>query len=181
MGVVSFVEGEGMATTILEELFGVDESRAFSFFCVGLRELVNNQTRRPIPQRELFYVASVLAHHSLVPRSNNECLLPADNLSDVFDFLILQGFGSNDLEILKMGGSQILLFAGFFRNQMKYRHNVDWYDHFGQSIYDRVSQISRDRDQRMLFEGLSERLPFWTATCQKFNTVCRDRRFLLNV
>jgi hypothetical protein len=103
------------------------------------------------------------------------------NLSEVFDSFILQTTLLTDSEILEIGGSQILLFAGFFRDQMSRRHNVRWYDQVGQSMYEKASQYSRDVKKRDLFDRLSGSFPEWTIICRNLSRSCRDNRLLLRL
>jgi len=156
------------------ELFGVDSSAAFNFFLSGLKEVSGKRAGD-----EMYYVASVLAHYSMTSRYDASSMPTLADLTEVFDqFVLIQ---TNDSKILEAGGSQVLLFAGFFRDQMKFRHNVNWYDQVGQSFYDRASLHSREVRKRQLFEGLSESFPKWTLVCRDLSRVCRDNRFLLRI
>jgi hypothetical protein len=103
------------------------------------------------------------------------------NLSEVFDNFILHTSLLSDAEILEIGGSQILLFAGFFRDQMARRHNVRWYDQVGQSMYEKASQYSRDVKKREFFDRMSGSFPAWTAICNNMSRTCRDNRLLLRL
>ena len=160
---------------LFRELLEVNSDSAFNFFLTGLREV----TRRE-PGDEMFYVASVLAHYAQTSRYDPSSLPPLANLSEVFDqFFFLD---IPDSEILEIGGSQILLFAGFFRDQMRRRHNLDWYDEMGKSFYERASMHSKERKKRRLFENLSESFPIWTRGCCDLSRRCRedgDGRYLL--
>ena len=82
---------------------------------------------------------------------------------------------------MEFGGSQVLLFAGFFRDQMRARHNVNWYDQVGQSLYEKASHNSKDRKKRELFDRLSESLPAWTIVCRNVHRTLRENRLLLKV
>ena len=100
-------------------------------------------------------------------------------LSEVFDSFIIQTFTAGDSEMLEIGGSQVLLFAGFFRDQMCCRHNVRWYDQVGQSLYERASRHSGNAAKRELFDRLSGSLPVWTGVCGSMSRAFRDNRLLL--
>jgi hypothetical protein len=100
-------------------------------------------------------------------------------LSEVFDTFVLHTFGLSDAEILEIAGSQILLFAGFFRDQMSRRHNVKWYDQLGQSLYEKASHCSTNVKKRALFDRMSGSFPDWTIICRDMNRACRDNRLLL--
>jgi hypothetical protein len=86
-----------------------------------------------------------------------------------------------DSEILEIGGSQILLFAGFFRDQTSRRHNVSWYDQLGQSMYERASHTSSVPQKRELFDHLAASFPEWTIACRDLNRALREDRLLLKL
>ena len=99
----------------------------------------------------------------------------------VFDAFILQTASLADSEILEFGASQVLLLAGFFRDQMQRRHNVTWYDQIGQSLYEKAGRHSKNLKKRELFDGLSESFPTWTIVCRDLSRSLRENRFLLKV
>ena len=157
---------------LFRELVEVDHDKALRFFVVGLQEVTN----RPL-NREMVYVASVLGHYAQTSRYDMGSMPSLANLGEVFDNFVIRSIA--DPEILEIGGSQIILFAGFFRDQMKGRHNVKWYDEVGQSFYSRASDLSRDQQRRKLFEDLAESLPYWTVRCQALSRKLSENRFLL--
>ena len=101
--------------SLFEELIAVDSRAALSFFADNLRETVGTKRLR---EDEVLYVASVLAHYSQTSRSDTISRPSMANLSEVFDSFLLQTVSANDSEMLEIGGAQVLLFAGFFRDQM---------------------------------------------------------------
>jgi hypothetical protein len=103
------------------------------------------------------------------------------NLSGVFDNFVLQTTKLTDSDILEFGGSQVLLFAGFFRDQMEGRHNVKWYDQVGQSLYERASQHAKQLKKRALFDRLAESFPAWTIACRNLSRTLRENRLLLRI
>ena len=164
--------------SLFEELIAIDSGSALNFFVGGLRETAGTEGLR---EDETFYVASILAHYSQTSRADTTSIPSMANLSEVFDSFILHTTLLSDSEILEIGGSQILLFAGFFRDQMSRRHNVRWYDQVGQSMYEKASQYSRDQKKRALFERLSGSFPAWTIACRNLSRACRDNRLLLRI
>jgi hypothetical protein len=162
--------------SLFEELIAIDSSSALNFFVENLRETAGSERLR---EDETFYVASILAHYSQTSRADTMSIPSMANLSEVFDSFILNTALLSDAEILEIGGSQILLFAGFFRDQMSRRHNVRWYDQVGQSMYEKASQYSRDMKKRDLFDRLSGSFPDWTIICRNLSRTCRDNRLLL--
>lgn len=164
--------------SLFEELIAIDSESALRFFVNNLRETAGTQKLR---DDETFYVASVLAHYSQTSRADTSSIPPMANLSEVFDSFILHTSLMSDSEILEIGGSQILLLAGFFRDQMARRHNVQWYDQIGQSMYEKASQYSRDVKKRELFDRMSGSFPAWTRLCSNMSRACRDNRLVLRL
>jgi hypothetical protein len=164
--------------SLFEELVAVNSGKAFRFFLEGLKETAGVSRLR---DDEVFYVASILAHYAQTPGSDATSIAPMADLSDVFDNFVFHNTELNDSELLEIGGSQILLFAGFFRDQMAKRHNVKWYDQVGQSLYERASQYSRNAKKRVLFDGLAETLPDWTIACRDLSRSLRANRLLLKI
>jgi hypothetical protein len=164
--------------SIFEELIAIDSQRAFDFFVASLREAAETEKFK---DDEMFYVASILAHYSLTPRFDTTSMPCMGNLSEVFDNFVLQTSRLTDSEILEFGGSQVLLFAGFFRDQMRQRHNMKWYDQVGQSLYEKAGQHSHNLKKRELFDRLSETFPAWTIACRNLNRTLRDNRLLLRI
>ena len=164
--------------SIFEELVAVDSERAFKFFLENLRETTGTENLR---DDEAFYVASILAHYSQTSRSDTMSLPSMANLSEVFDSFLLQTTRLHDSEILEFGGSQVLLFAGFFRDQMHRRHNVKWYDQVGQSLYEKAGQHAKDSKKRALFDHLAESFPAWTIVCRDLSRALRENRLLLRL
>jgi hypothetical protein len=162
--------------SLLQELIAVDSDVALNFFAENLRETAGSRRLR---EDEMFYVASVLAHYAQTSRADNTSIPPMAGLSDVFDNFVLQTITASDSELLEIGGSQILLFAGFFRDQMVRRHNVRWYDQIGQSLYERASQHSRNASKRQLFDRLAGTFPEWTGICSNMSRALRENRLLL--
>jgi hypothetical protein len=162
--------------SLFEELIAIDSRHALNFFLVNLKETMGAQRFR---DDEVSYVASILAHYSQTSRFDTGSIPSMANLSEVFDNFILQTATQRDPGMLEMGGSQVLLFAGFFRDQMARRHNVRWYDQIGQSLYERASQHSTNPKKRELFDRLSESFPVWTILCRDLSLALRDNRLLL--
>lgn len=164
--------------SLFEELIAVDSRQALNFFLVNLREAMGD---RRVKDDEVLYVASILAHYSQTSRADTSSIPPLGNLGEVFDHFVIQTELQHDAGMLEMGGSQVLFFAGFFRDQMARRHNVKWYDQIGQSLYGRASQHSPNPKKRDLFDRLSESFPVWTLLCRDVSRSLRENRLLLRM
>ena len=164
---------------LLMELLAVNSETALNFFTENLR---NTTHTHPFREDETVYVASILSHYSLTSRADAASLPSLADLGEVFDTFIMNAAVRNeDSEILEIGGSQILLFAGFFRDQMSRRHNVSWYDQLGQSMYERASHSSSVPQKRELFDHLAASFPEWTIACRDLNRALREDRLLLKL
>lgn len=159
-----------------EELLSVNSTQAFNFFSGSLREALDG---RRFNADQMVYVASILTHYTQTSRFDTRSIPFTSELTGVFDYFVLEQ-PSNDPKILEIGGSHVLLFTGFFRDQMRHRHNVDWYDSVGQSLYDRASRLSKDSRKQKLFDGLAQSFPTWTRTCSKMSRTLRENRFIIN-
>lgn len=161
-----------------QELFGVNSERAFKFFHSALRYKVGESQN--VRNQEIAYVASVLAHYSQTSRYDKSSIPTPADLSDVFDNFVWRESVLQDSELLELAGSQSLLLAGFFRDQMQRRHNVKWYDHLGSSFYESASRYSRDSKRQKLFNRLSTDFPYWTSVCRDLSREMRDNRYLIS-
>jgi hypothetical protein len=166
---------------ILRELLEVNQVETFNFFSSGLQDVLGGKRFDP---DQMLYVASVLAHYTQIPRQSDNGMPLMANLDEVLDQFIVRQDPLNpltDSETLEIYGSQVLLFAGFFRDHMSRRHNVTLYDRVGQSFYARASMYSRDTKKSQLFDNLSESFPWWTGVCRDLHKNLIDGRFLLNI
>jgi|ERR1700733_707901 len=161
------------------DLLAVDATQTLQFFLSHLR---NEVREKRVRSSELLYVASILAHYAQTSCYDTNEFLPAPKtLTDTFDHFVLHSSELRDSEILEIGGAQVLFLAGFFRNQMKGRHNVCWYDQIGQSFYNRAANYSKERSKRELLGRMARFLPFWTITCRNLNRKLQENQLLFKL
>lgn len=158
----------------LQELFGVDSDQALRFFIDTLRE---ETLPAGIVEDETFYVASVLAHYAQTPSPGS--------LTEVFENFFLPSISAElpvltDPEILEVAGSQTLLLAGFFRDQIGRRHNARWYDQMGQTFYIRASDFSQGGRKKLLLQRMAEHFPVWAQTCSGLSRNLRRSYYLFH-
>ena len=104
----------------LQELLATDHRHVLEFFLLGLRDV----SEPTVDREELFYNASVLAHYAQVStQADVEWPAPA-NLSAVFDHFVSDTTLLRDSLMMEVAGTQCLLLAGFFEDQMRQRHNI---------------------------------------------------------
>ena len=160
------------------ELLEVDSLATLNFFHTSLQEEAADER---VSRAETIYVASILASYAQTSTADAVTLPPFSSLSEVFDMFVLRKEAMQDPELLEIAGAQSLFLAGFFRDQMRARHNVDWYDHLGTAFYERAGDLSDDRTRKDLFGRLSQTFPLWTAICHRVNRTLQERRFLLRL
>ncbi len=165
----------------LQELFGVSREDALEFFLISLSEVLEGK-KRSFRNDELFYVADILTRYSLEPIDEDG---PYGNLKNnltcFLDFFVLQGNTLGNPEVLEDGGSQVILFAGFFRDQMSRRYHLSYYEKVAQGLYIRASINSHKYQKREFLGRFAQRVPFWTRACCDLNKYCRERRYLIEI
>ncbi|MBI2086682.1 MAG: hypothetical protein HYT69_00680 [Candidatus Zambryskibacteria bacterium] len=159
-----------------KELLQVGEHETLNFFFAGLYKKVPAGV---VTRDETVHVASVLASGSLTSRYDTESIPTLTDLSEVFDEFFIKLKDSFDQELLEMAGAQILLLNGFFRGQMRRRHNVRWYDKIGSDFYERAAAHTTSARRGTLFCNMSRNFPIWTMICWELSQEMRESRYLL--
>lgn len=163
----------------LQESFSVDPERALSFFTEMIGEVVSGKR---YDHRQLCYVANILAHYTQVSWSDSTNTTYTQ--IDLSKYLVSEMFGSTEItdpRVLEKKGSHILLMAGFFRNQISHRYNVNLFDRIGQSCYFGVYLNTHERKRQRFFESFAEVFPFWTQTCSLLSQRLQEERFVVRV
>jgi len=146
-------------------------------------QFLRDDVRGILPQDQVIYTASVLAHYAQTScQTTSDHHLPTpQNLSETHDRYVLGRvlFESTDAELLEFAGAEILLLAGFFRDQMARRHNLPYFEGLGQKFYARASCHSPTQKQRQLLGDMARNFPVWTQICRRLNHSMRDARYLL--
>ncbi len=140
------------------EWLGVTHGQALRFFVERLEEVVEDDA----PDNELLYTASVLAHYATTSTASTVDFPPSPTgLAIVFDTFVLDRSQHADPEIMEAAGSQCLLLTGFFADQLRRRHNLDWYAALGAEFYDSASHLSRDAARVRLLGRMAVRFGYW--------------------
>jgi hypothetical protein len=159
----------------LRELLASDHRQTLEFFVAGLQELCSADVDR----QELLYNASVLAHHAQVSTRSAADLPTPATLSDVFDAFVLDTTLSHGSAMMEAAGAQCLLLAGFFEDQMKGRHQIEWYAKLGASFYDRAAAHERSTKKAKLLDAIARRFEPWRQRHAQFSRELRDQPYLL--
>lgn len=161
-----------------QNLLPVTSDEAMRFFYSGLKETGAGGT---LPELEVKYLASVLAHYSQysIGAPTSQPTPPAD-LVQVFDQFILTKTFHEDVEILHLAGSQCLFILGCFWHQMKRRHNRQWFVKYGKAYYLRASYLSKVRGEVKLFWRVAQDFEPCIHACRELQANLRDAPYLLH-
>jgi len=161
----------------MRELLASDHRQTLEFFVVGLRDVSDAD----VDQQELLYNASVLAHHAQVStRATTEMPAPND-LGEVFDAFVLDNSLRNDAVMMEIAGAQCLLLAGFFEDQMRRRHAIQWYATLGSDFFRRAATYDRSPKKAKLLSAISRRFEPWRQRHAQLSRELRDRHYLLSL
>ena len=159
----------------LQELLAVDHRQALKFFVVRLQDVAEPSVDRD----ELLYNASVLAHYAQVStQADVEWPTPA-NLSTVFDHFVADTTLLCDSVMMEVAGTQCLLLAGFFEEQMRQRHNLRWYAELGTGFFSRAALHERSQDKARLLDAIGRHFEPWRQRHAQLSRELRDRQHLL--
>jgi hypothetical protein len=160
----------------LGELLATDHRQTLEFFVLGLRDV----SEANVDREELFYNASVLAHYAQVStQAGVEWPAPA-NLSEIFDHFVSDTTLLHDSQMMEVAGTQCLLLAGFFEDQMRERHNIHWYAELGSGFFSRAAIHERSPRKARLLDAIGRRFEPWRQRHARLSRELRDQPYLLN-
>jgi hypothetical protein len=155
---------------------GVTKRQTLRFFFERLRDVVEEAP----PAEEVLYNASVLAHFAITSASSTTDFPPSPvSLRTVFDVFVLDRSQHADPEIMEAAGSQCLLLTGFFRDQLRHRHNLEWYGSLGAGFYTSAAHLGRDRARKRLMERMADRFGYWRRQHARLAAALRDEPRLI--
>jgi len=160
-----------------QPLLAVTKPQTLRFFFERLRDAVEDAP----PRDELLYNASVLAHFAITSAASTTAFPPSPmSLQTVFDLFVLDRSQHTDPEIMEAAGSQCLLLTGFFQDQLRHRHNVEWYGDLGANFYSSAALFGRDRTRKRLMEAMAGRFKYWRRQHQRLAAELRDEPRLIH-
>lgn len=127
---------------------------------------------------EILYTASVLAHFAMTSCSSDTGMPTPATLMDIFDKFLLDTLASHDPELMEFAGSGSLLLVGFFRDQMRRRYNLHWYDAMGGTFYSRASQLAKNSDRKKIMRQMARNFPIWAHACCLVSQILRREQYL---
>ena len=159
----------------LRTLLATDHRQTLEFFFVHLQDV----TEPEVDRRELLYNASVLAHYAQVSTCATLDMPTPSSLVRVFDQYVLDQSLASDPEMMETAGAQCLLLAGFFADQMRERHNVQWYARLGAGFYQRAADKSRSEQNALVMAAMAQHFEPWRQRYTRLSRELRDQPYLL--
>jgi hypothetical protein len=157
------------STDYFEDLYGVTEEGALNFWASNLHETIGSQQWSQIRDSTGVYLASVLGHFCLQSIDRMEILSPdyspsdgefrqfAD-LTEIAELMMRQLTSAKNPLWMESAGAHILLYAGFFQNQNKDRHNIEFYAAMGRECYLMAAVGNRARTMKLMATGFDQYL-----------------------
>jgi hypothetical protein len=169
-----------------EDLYGVTEERALNFWASHLHDTIGSEHWSQIRDSTGVYLASVLGHFCLQSIDRMEVLSPDYNpgdqefrqfadLTQIAELMMQQLTCARNPLWMESAGAHILLYAGFFQNQNKNRHNIEFYSHLGRECYLMAAVGKREKVMKLMAAGFSQYL-FHLATLHRN---LRESRYLI--
>jgi hypothetical protein len=169
-----------------EDLYGVTEERALNFWASNLQEALGSQRWAQICDSTGVYLASVLGHFCLQSVDRTEILSedysPEEtefrqfaDLTQIAEMMMRQLSSAKNPLWMESAGAHILLYAGFFQEQNKGRHNIEFFATVGRDCYLMAAVGKREKMMRLMAAGFSQYL-FHLAELHRH---LRERRYLI--
>jgi hypothetical protein len=159
----------------LRELLAIDHRQALEFFVLRLQDI----TEPTVDRQELLYNASLLAHYAHVSTQPDVDVPTPANLSAVFDHFVADTTLWHDALMMETAGAQCLLLAGFFEDQMRWRHNIRWYAQLGANFFSRAALHEPSPHKARLLDALARRFEPWRQCHAQLSRELRDQPYLL--
>lgn len=178
--------GTDMTTQDFEDLYGVTEERSLNFWASNLKDSVGSQRWAEIRDSTGVYLASVLGHFCLQSIDRVEALSPDSSpgdgefrqfadLTQIAELMMQQLTSARNPLWMESAGAHILLYAGFFQDQNKGRHNIDLFSSIGKECYLMAAVGKRAKMMKMMAEEFNQSL-FHLANLHRN---LRENRYLI--
>ena len=174
------------STQEFEELYGVTEERALNFWASNLHDAIGSERWSRIRDSTGVYLASVLGHFCLQSMDRLAVLSPDYNpgetefrqfadLTQIAELMMRQLTSAKNPLWMESAGAHILLYAGFFQDQNKDRHNIEFYSTMGRECYLMAAVGKRARMMKLMATGFDQYL-FHLANLHRH---LRESRYLI--
>jgi len=158
------------------ELLAADHRQALEFFFVGLKDL----SEPTVDHQQLLYNASVLAHYAQVSTQAAVDMPAPANLSAVFDSFVFDSSLLQDGIMMETAAAQCLLLSGFFEDQMRRRHNIQWYATLGAGFFSRAAAQEPSPHKALLLDTMASSFELWRQRYAQLSRELRDQPYLLS-
>jgi hypothetical protein len=149
------------STQDFEDLYGVSEERTLNFWATQLQDAMGNSRWARIRDSTGVYLASVMGHFSLQSVHRTEVLSPDYNpgetefrqfadLTQIAELMLRQLTSARNPLWMESAGAHILLYAGFFQDQNKGRHNIEFFSAIGRDCYLMAAVGKRERTMKLM-------------------------------
>ena len=144
-----------------EDLYGVTEERALNFWASHLEDAMGISRWAQIRDSTGVYLASVLGHFCLQSMDRLAVLSPdyspddgefrqfAD-LTQIAEMMMQQLTSAKNPVWMESAGAHILLYAGFFQDQNKGRHNIEFFSTMGRECYLMAAVGKREKMMKLM-------------------------------
>jgi hypothetical protein len=82
---------------------------------------------------------------------------------------------------MEAAASQCLLLTGFFLEQQRRRHQVEWYAALGASFYERAARRSRDRARAAMLGAMAAHFSYWREQQHRLAIELREAPLVIPV
>jgi hypothetical protein len=159
------------------ELLGVTTQHALRFFYERLLDVTDDTEP---PRDELLNNASELAHFATTSTASETFPACPASLSTVFDVFVMDGAAlGRDAEVVEAAASQCLFLTGFFQDQQRRRHQIDWYADLGSAFFAQAARLTRDPRRGRLMAVMARRITFRREQQRHLAIELRERPLLI--
>jgi hypothetical protein len=149
------------AAHYFEDLYGVTEEQALNFWASNLHDSIGSEQWARISSSTGIYLASMLGHFCIQSVDRVEVLSadyvpdeqafrPFADLTQIAEFMMQQLTSAKNPLWMESAGAHILLYAGFFQNQHKNRHNIGFFSRLGRECFLMAAVGKRERIMKSL-------------------------------
>ena len=174
------------STHFFEDLYGVTKEQVLNFWASNLHETMGSEQWSRISASTGVYLASMLGHFCQQSVDRMEALSPDYSPSDqefrqfadltqIAELMMQQLTSAKSPLWMESAGAHILLYAGFFQNQNKNRHNIEFYSQMGRECYLMAAVGKREKVMKLMAAGFHEYL-FHLANLHRH---LRESRYLI--
>ncbi len=156
------------------ELLAIDQRQALEFFFQRLKDV----SAPAVDRSELLYNASLLAHYAQTSTHAELAQATPATLIAVFDNFVVDPAPRRDPLLMETAGAQCLLLAGFFEDQMRRRHNIQWYAQLGAGFLKQAAVLESSPNKARLLDMIARRFEAWRQCHARLGRELRDQPLL---